>query len=57
MSSPVIVTLTPEQAEHLQALASHCGISIEQMAQVFVADGIASYKSQQDELKGTLVES
>lgn len=56
MEHAIQVPLTPEQTEHLQALAHHCGVSLERMAQVFVADGIASYKSQQDELKGTLVE-
>ena len=53
----VTVTLSHLQMEHLKALAEHCGISVDRMAQVFVADGISSFKSQQDELKGTLVEA
>lgn len=56
METSVIVMLNANQAEHLKTLAEHCGISPERMAQVFVADGIASYMTQQNELKGTLAE-
>jgi hypothetical protein len=50
----ISIELNSAASENLIALSAHCGVSPEHLALVFLADGIDSYKSQQNELRDNL---
>jgi len=50
----LIVELSPEAEDNLKTLAAYCGRSAEELANIFIGDGIHAFKSQQNELRDNL---
>jgi hypothetical protein len=50
----ITIELNSKESENLISLSTHCGVSPEELALVFIKDGIDSYMSQQNELRDNL---
>ena len=46
--------LTNQESQDLTTLAKHCGVSPQEMAQIFLKDGIRSFINEQNELRDSI---